>query len=109
MSDRQPKLHELLLQNLAELNLKQIAPTYREVLDEAARCNSSMLEVLSSLVASEMTLRRQKALHRRILQAKLPNLKTLAEPPREDTRKGSEILHVGDFVRFEVRGERKDD
>ena len=79
MSDRQSKLHELLLQNLAELNLTQIAATYREVLDEAARRNSSMLEVLSSLVASEMTSRRQKALQRRILQAKLPKLKTLAE------------------------------
>jgi len=79
MSDRQSKLHELLLQNLAELNLTQIAATYREVLDEVARRNSSMLEVLSSLVASEMTLRRQKALQRRILQAKLPKLKTLAE------------------------------
>ena len=53
MSDRHSKLHELLLQNLAELNLTQIAATYREVLDEAARLNSSMLEVLSSLVASE--------------------------------------------------------
>ena len=79
MSDRQSKLHELLLQNLAELNLTQIAATYREVLDEAARRNSSMLEVLSSLVASEITSRRQKALQRRILQAKLPKLKTLAE------------------------------
>ncbi len=79
MSDRQSKLHELLLQNLAELNLTQIAATYREVLDEAARRNSFMLEVLSSLVASQITSRRQRALQRRILQAKLPKLKTLAE------------------------------
>lgn len=79
MSDRQSKLHELLLQNLIELNLTQIAATYREVLDEAARRNSSMLEALSSLVASEITSRRQKALQRRIHQAKLPKLKTLAE------------------------------
>ena len=79
MSDRQSKLHELLLQNLAELNLTQIVATYREVLDEAARRNSSMLEVLSSLVAAEVTARRQRALQRRILQAKLPKLKTLAE------------------------------
>ena len=40
-------LHELLVQNLHELKLTQIAETYREVLDEAARKNSSMLEVLS--------------------------------------------------------------
>jgi hypothetical protein len=55
MSDRQSKLHELLLQNLTELNLTQIAATYREILDEAARRNSSVLEVLSSLVAAEVT------------------------------------------------------
>ena len=41
------QLHELLLQNLAELKLTQIAETYREVLDEAARKNTSMLEVLA--------------------------------------------------------------
>ena len=79
MSDRQPKLHELLLQNLTELNLMQIAATYRETLDEAARRNSSMLDVLASLVAAEVTARRQRALQRRILQARLPKLKTLSE------------------------------
>lgn len=36
MSDRQPKLHELLLEQLAELNLTQIAADYRETLDEGA-------------------------------------------------------------------------
>ena len=79
MSDRQSKLHELLLQTLIELNLTQIAASYREILDEAARRNSSVLEVLSSLVAAEVTARRQRALQRRILQARLPKLKTLAE------------------------------
>jgi len=66
MNDRQPRLHELLLQDLAELRLQQIAQTYREVLDEAARKNTSMLEVLASLIASEITARRQGALVRRI-------------------------------------------
>ncbi len=79
MSDHPSKLQELLLQNLLELNLTQIAATYREVLDEAARRNSSMLEVLSSLVAAEVTARRQRALQRRIIQARLPRLKTLGE------------------------------
>ena len=46
MSDRHKQLHELLVQNLTELKLTQIAEIYREVLDEAARKNSSMLEVL---------------------------------------------------------------
>lgn len=79
MSDRPKQLHELLVHNLNELKLTQIAETYREVLDEAARKNSSMLEVLSALVASEITARRQRALERRIRQAKLPKPKTLAE------------------------------
>lgn len=79
MSDRHKQLHELLVQNLNELKLTQIAETYREVLDEAARKNSSMLEVLSTLIAAEITARRQRALQRRIRQAKLPKPKTLAE------------------------------
>ena len=79
MTDRQPRLHELLVQDLAELQLQQIAETYREVLDEAARQNTSMLEVLASLIASEITARRQRALERRIRQAKLPPRKTLEE------------------------------
>ncbi|MGQ0589544.1 MAG: IS21-like element helper ATPase IstB [Sphingosinicella sp.] len=79
MSDRHKQLHELLVQNLNELKLTQIAETYREVLDEAARKNSSMLEVLSALIAAEITARRQRALQRRIRQAKLPKPKTLAE------------------------------
>ncbi|MFN9236182.1 MAG: IS21-like element helper ATPase IstB [Planctomyces sp.] len=79
MSDHQSKLHQLLHQNLAELTLTQMAANYRETLDEAARHNSSMLEVLSSLVAMEVTSRRQRALQRRIIQARLPKVKTLAE------------------------------
>jgi DNA replication protein DnaC len=79
MSDHQLKQHELLQQHLVELSLTQIATDYRETLDEGARLNSSMLEVFSSLVSSEIAARRQRALQRRILQAKLPKLKTLAE------------------------------
>ena len=79
MSERYKQLHEILLQDLAELKLNQIAATYREILDEAARKNSSMLEVLASLIAAEVTARRQRALDRRIRQAKLPKPKTLAD------------------------------
>jgi DNA replication protein DnaC len=79
MSDRFKKLHEILLSDLAELKLTQIAALYREVLDEAARKNSSMLEALAALIAAEVTARRQKALERRIRQAKLPKRKTLEE------------------------------
>jgi DNA replication protein DnaC len=79
MSDRQKQLHEMLLADLAELKLTQIAENYREILDEAARKNTSLLEVLASLIALEVTGRREKALNRRIRQAKLPKLKTLAD------------------------------
>ena len=75
----QQKLHELLLQHLNELNLTQIAAIYRETLDEAARRNCSILEVLVTLVGAEVTARRERALQRRIKLAKLPQLKTLAE------------------------------
>lgn len=79
MSDPTKPLQKLLQQDLAELKLTQIAEIYREVLDDAARKNSSVLEVLASLVAAEVTARRQRALQRRIQQARLPKLKTLAE------------------------------
>jgi DNA replication protein DnaC len=79
MSDPHQRLHELLLQDLAELKLRYIAANYREVLDEAARKNTSMLEVLANLMAGEVTVRRQQALERRIRQAKLPPRKTLED------------------------------
>ena len=65
--------------DLAELKLLEIARSYREVLDEAARKGSSMLEVLATLIGSEQTIRQQRALERRIHQARLPKQKTLAE------------------------------
>jgi DNA replication protein DnaC len=49
------------------------------ILDEAARKNSSMLDVLASLIASEISARCQRALQRRIRQAKLPPRKTLED------------------------------
>ena len=66
MTDRQTRLQQQLLRDLAELRLTQIAATYREVLDEAARQNSSTLEILAGLVALEVTHRQQQALERRI-------------------------------------------
>jgi DNA replication protein DnaC len=76
-SHRGDRLHELLLQDLAELKLAQIAETYREVLDEASRQNTSMLQVLATLIAAEVAARRGRALERRIRQATLPPRKTL--------------------------------
>ena len=71
--------HEKLMRELATLKLARIAEIYREVLDEAARKNSPMLEVLSTLIAEEAIARSQRALQRRIRQARLPKHKTLQE------------------------------
>lgn len=71
--------HEKLLRDLAALRLSRIAEIYREVLDEAARKNSSMLDVLSTLIAEEAVARSDRALQRRIRLARLPKRKTLAE------------------------------
>jgi DNA replication protein DnaC len=77
MSNRHQRLHELLQRDLDELKLRQIAEIYREVLDDASRKDTTTLEVLAHLIAAEVTLRRQRALERRIRQAKLPRRKTL--------------------------------
>ena len=84
MTDKQkppkpsPK-HQLLEEQLAELKLTQIAELYRQVLDDAARNNSSAFDVLAALVGAEVTGRRQRALQRRIREAKLPPRKTVEE------------------------------
>ena len=102
MSERHKQLHEMLLADLAELKLTQIAAIYREILDEAARKNTSMLEVLAALIAGEVTARRQRALERRIRQAKLPKLKTLAEYkfdfPRRIPKQKILRLFDGEFI-----------
>ena len=79
MTQRSTRFHEQLQRDLAELRLTQIAATYQEVLDEAARQNTSMLEVLAALMAAEVAQRQQQALQRRIQRAKLPPRKTLED------------------------------
>jgi DNA replication protein DnaC len=79
MSDSSQPLHEQLQQLLAELKLSRIAENYREVLDEAAKGNTSMLEVLVRLLGDEVVGRRERALLRRIRQAKLPLRKMLED------------------------------
>jgi len=68
-----------LERDLADLKLLEIAKHYREVLDEAARKGSSMVEVLAMLIGIEQTTRQQRALERRLQQARLPKQKTLTE------------------------------
>src|SRR5271156_4826929 len=79
MARRDDSLQASLDRDLAELKLLEIAESYREVLDEAARTGSSMLEVLATLIGLEQTARQQRALERRLRQARLPKQKTLAE------------------------------
>jgi len=49
MARRDDSLQARLERDLAELKLPEIAKGYREVLDEAARKGTSMLEVLAIL------------------------------------------------------------
>ena len=79
MARRDDNLQARLDRDLAELKLPEIAQSYREVLDEAARKGSSMLEVLATLFGLEQAARQQRALQRRLRQARLPKPKTVTE------------------------------
>jgi DNA replication protein DnaC len=79
MARRDDNLQARLDRDLAELKLFEIAKSYREVLDEAARKGTSFLEVLAILIGLEQAAREQRALERRLREARLPKQKTLAE------------------------------
>jgi DNA replication protein DnaC len=79
MARRDENLQARLDRDLAELKLLEIAQSDREVLDEAARNGSSMLEILATLFGLEQSARQQRALQRRLREARLPKQKTLAE------------------------------
>ncbi len=79
MARRDDNLQARLDRDLAELRLLEIAKSYREILDEAARKGSSFLEVLAILIGLEQAAREQRALERRLREARLPKPKTLAE------------------------------
>ena len=57
MTPREKKLHEQLQKDLKQLKLTSILEQYSDLLDEAARKNTSMLEVLSILIGSEAAAR----------------------------------------------------
>lgn len=84
--------HDRLKQDLDELKLNHIAENYRELLDDAARKNTSTLDVLIQLIGGQAATRRDRALARRVRDARLPKLKTLQEydfefPKRIDKQK----------------------
>jgi DNA replication protein DnaC len=71
--------HQRLQQELKELKLQYIAEHYQELLNEAARKNTSMLDILMLLIGGEAAARRDRALTRRVGAARLPQPKTLQE------------------------------
>jgi DNA replication protein DnaC len=79
MTRRNDDADSQLDRDLEELKLLEIAKSYREMLDEAARKGSSSLEVLRTLIGMEAAARHERALARRIREARLPPLKTLAD------------------------------
>src|SRR6202162_6351908 len=79
MARRDDNLQARLDRDLAKLKLPEIAKSYREVLDDAARKGSSFLEVLAILVGLERAAREQRALEGRLRKARLPKRKSLAE------------------------------
>jgi DNA replication protein DnaC len=79
MARRDDNLQARLDRDLAELKLSEIAKVYREVLDEAARKGSSMLEVLATLIGMKQAARKQRTLERRLREARLPKQKTVVE------------------------------
>lgn len=79
MTRRNDDADARLDRDLTELKLLEIAKSYHEVLDEAARKGSSPREVLRTLIGMEAAARHERALTRRIREARLPPLKTLAD------------------------------
>jgi DNA replication protein DnaC len=79
MARRDDNLQARLDHDLAELKLVEIAKSYREVLDEAARKGTSMLELLALLFGMEQAVREQRALERRLREAQLPKQKTVTD------------------------------
>lgn len=94
--------HQKLLVDLAELKLHRIAEIYQEVLNEAARKQSSMLDVLAILIGEEVAVRRERALQNRIKRACLPPRKTLEGYdftwPKRIPKQAILRLFDGDFV-----------
>jgi DNA replication protein DnaC len=79
MARRDDDIQARLDRDLKELKLLEISRAYREVLDEAARKGSSMLEVLATLIGMEQAERQQRALLRRLRDARLPKPKAVTE------------------------------
>jgi DNA replication protein DnaC len=71
--------YDRLRQELLDLKLNHIADNYKEVLDEAARKNTLLLDVLLQLFGGQAAARRDSALARRVRIARLPAMKKLED------------------------------
>ena len=106
MARRDDNLQARLDRDLAELKLLEIAKSYREVLDEAARKGTSVLEILATLFGLELSAREQRALQRRLREARLPKQKTLTEYDFKFPKRipKAAILHLFDCDFIEQHG-----
>ena len=73
MARRDDNLQGRLDRDLAELKLFEIAKSYREVLDEAARKGTSVLEILTTLFGLELTAASNERLQRRLRERGCPD------------------------------------
>ncbi len=101
----QPK-HDRLSQELVGLKLNHIAENYKEVLDEAARKNTPMLDILIQLIGGQAAARRDNALARRVRMARLPAMKTLEDYDFEFPKKipKQKVLRLFDLQFIETFG-----
>jgi DNA replication protein DnaC len=79
MEKRDHGLKDRFHRDLESLRLKRILETYEGVLDEAAREGWSTFRALAHLISAEAADRSQRALERRLHQARLPKAKTIEE------------------------------
>jgi hypothetical protein len=99
MARRDDSLQARLVRDLAELKLPEIAMSYREVLDEATRKGSSMLEVLSTLIGLEQTTRQQRALERRLRQARAQTREKFQASPSAENPSGLNVKRLGSVTK----------
>ena len=79
MKNRDGEIHQELKRDLEYLRLKCMAEVYEETLNLGAAEDWSFLKTFAHIVSSEVADRSERALQRRIKQARLPKLKTLEE------------------------------
>lgn len=67
----------ILKENLKYLKLSRIEEVYEQVAKEAEKRKQSYIEYLSELISDEVASKKERAMRRRIVEARFPVLKTL--------------------------------